>query len=109
MKLAGRGRGKTRVADTIALRILGGEYAPATLLPNEATLLAEFEVSRTCLREAMQMLVAKGLVRSRPKLGTFGVANALSDPRLEVYDASGIKVGDMHASRTIEGGVVGHN
>jgi DNA-binding FadR family transcriptional regulator len=28
-------------------------------------------VSRTCLREALQMLGAKGLVRSRPKLGTF--------------------------------------
>lgn len=29
-----------------------------------------------------------------PTLGTFGVANALSDPRLEVYDASGTKVGE---------------
>jgi DNA-binding FadR family transcriptional regulator len=34
-------------------------------------LLGEFGVSRTCLREALQSLSAKGLVRSRPKLGTY--------------------------------------
>lgn len=64
-------RGKNRVAEQLTLRILGGGYPPAKPLPNEATLLAEFGVSRTCLREALQMLAAKGLVRSRPKLGTF--------------------------------------
>ncbi len=63
--------GKSVVAETLTLRILGGEYPPAHPLPNEATLLGEFGVSRTCLREALQMLGAKGLVRSRPKLGTF--------------------------------------
>ena len=69
--LARVARGKSRVAEALALRILGGDYAPARPLPNETTLLAEFGVSRTCLREALQMLSAKGLVRSRPKLGTF--------------------------------------
>lgn len=64
-------RGKSMVAEALALRILGGEYAPQKPLPNEAALLKEFRVSRTCLREALQMLGAKGLVRSRPKLGTF--------------------------------------
>ena len=65
------GRGKSMVAEALTLRILGGDYPPAQPLPNEMTLLAEFGVSRTCLREALQMLSAKGLVRSRPKLGTF--------------------------------------
>jgi DNA-binding FadR family transcriptional regulator len=69
--LARVSRGKSRVAEALALRILGGDYAPARPLPNEVALLAEFGVSRTCLREALQMLSAKGLVRSRPKLGTF--------------------------------------
>ena len=64
-------RGKSVVAETLALRILSGEYAPERPLPHETSLLAEFGVSRTCLREALQMLGAKGLVRSRPKLGTF--------------------------------------
>jgi DNA-binding FadR family transcriptional regulator len=64
-------RAKATVAEALALRILGGEYPQGKPLPNEATLLAGFGVSRTCLREALQMLAAKGLVRSRPKLGTF--------------------------------------
>lgn len=64
-------RSKAVVAEALALRILGGGYPPAKPLPNEAALLGEFGVSRTCLREALQMLAAKGLVRSRPKLGTF--------------------------------------
>lgn len=69
-EIVARPRGKALVAETLALRILGGDYPPAKPLPNEATLLGEFGVSRTCLREALQMLSAKGLVRSRPKLGT---------------------------------------
>jgi DNA-binding FadR family transcriptional regulator len=64
-------RGKALVAEALALRILGGVYPAGKPLPNEAALLGEFRVSRTCLREALQMLSAKGLVRSRPKLGTF--------------------------------------
>lgn len=64
-------RGKIVVAEGLALRILSGAYPPGKPLPNEAALLAEYGVSRTCLREALQMLSAKGLVRSRPKLGTF--------------------------------------
>jgi DNA-binding FadR family transcriptional regulator len=64
-------RGKAAVVEALALRILGGDYPPGKPIPNEATLLGEFGVSRTCLREALQMLGAKGLVRSRPKLGTF--------------------------------------
>lgn len=65
------GHGKAAVAEALALRILGGDYPAARPLPNESALLGEFGVSRTCLREALQMLGAKGLVRSRPKLGTF--------------------------------------
>src|SRR5687767_1667367 len=61
---------KTVVAEGLALRILKGEYRPGQPIPAEAILLGEFGVSRTCLREALQMLTAKGLVYSRPKLGT---------------------------------------
>jgi DNA-binding FadR family transcriptional regulator len=61
---------KTVVAEGLALRILKGEYRPGQPIPAEAILLGEFGVSRTCLREALQMLTATGLVYSRPKLGT---------------------------------------
>src|SRR5688572_13897638 len=68
---AKQARGKNMVARVLALRILSGDYPPSKPLPHETALLKEFGVSRTCLREALQMLSAKGLVRSRPKLGTF--------------------------------------
>lgn len=61
---------KAAVAETIALRILGGTYPPGTTLPIETDLLADLGVSRTCLREALQTLVGKGLISSRPKHGT---------------------------------------
>ena len=51
-------------------RIVGGEFAPETVLPNEDDLVTRFEVSRTTFREAMKTLAAKGLVEIRPKTGT---------------------------------------
>jgi DNA-binding FadR family transcriptional regulator len=62
-------RGKAGIVEALALRILQGDYPPESPLPSEAVLLGEFGVSRTCLRDALHLLSAKGLVRSRPKLG----------------------------------------
>jgi DNA-binding FadR family transcriptional regulator len=58
------------VAQDIGARILNGEFAPGTLLPNEAEWGAAFGVSRTAVREAIKMLMAKGLILSRPKIGS---------------------------------------
>lgn len=58
------------VAEKLALRILKGTYPEGKILPPEASLLAEFDVSRTCLREALQVISSKGLINSRPKRGT---------------------------------------
>lgn len=63
-------RPKMVVAEALAGRILNGDYPPGSLLPPEAALLAEFGVSRTCMREALQVLGAKGLVASKPRIGT---------------------------------------
>jgi DNA-binding FadR family transcriptional regulator len=49
---------------------MGGDFSPGDSLPSEAELSAAFHVSRTALREAKKVLAAKGLVESRPKLGT---------------------------------------
>ncbi|HWT64503.1 MAG TPA: FadR/GntR family transcriptional regulator [Terracidiphilus sp.] len=58
----------------VALRLGGliaqGKLAPGLILPNEATLGAEFGVSRTALREAIKVLASKGLVDVRRKTGT---------------------------------------
>ncbi len=35
------------------MRVVSGEIAPGSVLPNEAQLGAEFDVSRTVLREAI--------------------------------------------------------
>ena len=58
------------VAQDIGARILKGEFAPDTLLPNEAEWCRTYEVSRTAVREAIKMLAAKGLISSRPKIGS---------------------------------------
>ncbi|MCK6441541.1 FadR/GntR family transcriptional regulator [Elstera cyanobacteriorum] len=59
-----------KVAHMLGTRILSGDYAPGALLPNEETLSAELGVSRTALREAIKVLASKGLIESRPKIGT---------------------------------------
>ncbi len=59
-----------KVAHTLGTRIMSGEYAPGALLPNEDTLSGELGVSRTALREAIKVLTSKGLIESRPKIGT---------------------------------------
>ncbi len=58
------------LAQDIGARILNGEFAPGTLLPNEAEWCESFGVSRTAVREAIKMLMAKGLILSRPKIGS---------------------------------------
>jgi DNA-binding FadR family transcriptional regulator len=58
------------VAEDIGARILKGEFAPGTLLPNEAEWCQTYKVSRTAVREAIRMLAAKGLIASRPKIGS---------------------------------------
>ncbi|MBI3367402.1 MAG: FadR family transcriptional regulator [Burkholderiales bacterium] len=58
-----------RIVRGLGLRIVAGEFAPGERLPGEATLLAEFDVSRPVLREAVRVLVAKGLVLSKQRAG----------------------------------------
>jgi DNA-binding FadR family transcriptional regulator len=59
-----------QVSEIIALRILGGTYAPGDVLPTERALYEELGVSRTTLREAMKNLSSKGLVAIGPSVGT---------------------------------------
>ena len=54
----------------LATAILRGDYAPESILPREAELMETFGVSRTVLREALRTLTSKGLIESRPRVGT---------------------------------------
>ncbi len=59
-----------QVAKQITRKILSGELEPGTKLPCELELCELFGISRTALRESIKLLSAKGLIMSRPKVGT---------------------------------------
>ncbi|SCK36042.1 transcriptional regulator, GntR family [Streptomyces sp. WMMB 322] len=59
-----------RVVDELGRRIVRGQLAPDRPLPVEDTLAAELGVSRGALREAVKVLAAKGMLRTRPRTGT---------------------------------------
>jgi len=59
-----------RVVYELGGRILRGDWPPGATLPTEAELGGELGVSRSALREAIKTLAAKGLVETRPKIGT---------------------------------------
>jgi len=59
-----------RIANEIGLRIVRGDYPPGAILPNEAKWAETFNVSRSAVREAIKMLMAKSLLTSRPKVGS---------------------------------------
>jgi len=59
-----------QVARQIARKILSGELKENQKLPSEMELCEALGVSRTALRESTKLLSAKGLIESRPKVGT---------------------------------------
>jgi DNA-binding FadR family transcriptional regulator len=72
-------RGKTRkkalrlhgtIARQLGILIVSGKRRPGDLLGGEISSSEQLAVSRTAYREAMRILAAKGLVDSRPKVGT---------------------------------------
>jgi len=58
------------VVDGLGRRIVTGELAPGEVIGDAASLSAGRQVSRTVAREAIKVLAAKGLVESRPRVGT---------------------------------------
>lgn len=54
-----------RVRDEIYTRIVSGEIAPGTQLAAERVLAQQFSVARTSIREAIQGLVALGMIERR--------------------------------------------
>lgn len=59
------------VANEIGQMIVRGDYPPGTILPNEAEWSSRFGASRSVVREAIKMLMAKNLLASRPKIGSW--------------------------------------
>ncbi len=66
----GSGSVHSSVAEAIGKRIVRGEFPPGSILPNEAKWATDFKVSRSAVREAIKILMAKNLLVSRPKVGS---------------------------------------
>jgi len=60
----------TIVARDLGIAIVQGHHQPGETLPSELTAVKTLKISRPAYREAIRMLVGKGLVASRPKSGT---------------------------------------
>lgn len=58
------------IARDLGVLIVSGRYKPGDLLNGEIAASDRLQVSRTAYREAVRILAAKGLVESRPKVGT---------------------------------------
>lgn len=60
----------TTISRRLGVAIVTGFYQPGSVLPGEFEIVEQQGVSRSVVREALRMLAAKGLVESKPKLGT---------------------------------------
>jgi GntR family transcriptional repressor for pyruvate dehydrogenase complex len=72
------------LVEAIGERIRDGRLAPGDKLPTEAEIMAQFEVSRTVVREAISKLQAAGQVETRHGVGTFVIG---------VGDLGGFRIG----------------
>jgi len=58
------------IARNLGVDILTGRYQPGETLPGEIEFAQSLRVSRSAYREAVRILIAKGLVESRTRTGT---------------------------------------
>lgn len=105
---------RPRVKGDIQAKLAGslarGEIAAGESLPPEVELCARYGVSRTALREAIKGLEAKGMLRSRPRVGTFALPReewALLDGEVlgwvaEMLDVEEFTDAVLEARRAIE-------
>jgi DNA-binding FadR family transcriptional regulator len=67
-----RGQNLTHsIANSLGVAIVTSVYSADNPIPIEAELCRQYGASRSVLREAVKMLTAKGLLGSRPRLGTW--------------------------------------
>ncbi|TBU95711.1 FCD domain-containing protein [Stutzerimonas kirkiae] len=100
-----------RLSDDIVLRlesmILEGTLAVGERLPAERVLAERFGVSRPSLREAIQKLVARGLIVSRQGGGNYvceGLGATFSDPLVQLLENNEAAQRDLLELRhTLEG------
>lgn len=101
-----KGRLVDRVVNEIQGLIVGGQLEPGMKLPPERELADELGVSRTVIREAVQILVAKGLLETKPGVGTIVrqvTRDQISEPLsllVQLRDG-GVSFEELHQVRSI--------
>jgi GntR family transcriptional repressor for pyruvate dehydrogenase complex len=100
------GRLVDRVVGEIERLVVEGVLKPGMKLPPERELGEQLEVSRTVIREAVQILSAKGLVDARPGAGTMVrqlTADQITEPLSLLLHtrAGGISFEQLHQVRSI--------
>lgn len=95
VQMAGLGKRETltgQLVKAVADRITSGHYKRGERLPTEQDMIAEFNVSRTVVREAIANLKAKGLVHTQQGIGAFvlkdipAVAFRIEEDNLELVE-----------------------
>ena len=86
---------REQVVDEIGSEIMSGRLKPGDFLPSEDVLLVRYNISRTVLREALNMLTGKGILDARPKRGT------IVRPRSEWSQLDPIVLGWQRARRGV--------
>jgi GntR family transcriptional repressor for pyruvate dehydrogenase complex len=96
-----------RVVNEVERLIIEGELEPETRLPPERELAEQLGVSRTVVREAVHILVTKGLLETKPGVGTVvrqvtreQVVGPL-DLYLRTQTAGEVSFTDLHQVRSI--------
>lgn len=77
-----------QVADVLEQEIRAGRMKPGEKLPSEATLVQQFAVSRTVVREAISGLRSRGLVDARQGSGVFVCQPGVEPLRFTVPSAA---------------------
>ena len=62
-----------QIAEDLRTRIESGAIARGMKLPTESELRVSYDAARNTVRDAIKLLVSRGLVETRPGLGTFVV------------------------------------
>ena len=89
-----------QIADAIAERIVGGSIAPGERLPSEARLADEFSASRAVVREAIQRLQTRGLVRTRTGSGSYALTPPADGGDGWLRASGSAERAELHAFRT---------
>src|ERR1700730_12158679 len=62
-----------QIAEDLRQKIESGDLGHGTQLPTELELREQYDASRNTIRDAVKLLIARGLVETRPGQGTFVV------------------------------------